>query len=118
VGVHQIENRKSKIGVAKVSHSTRAERNAIVNGVLAAQAGLNVGDIIPLSTPEGQQEYRVVAIGGDVLAMKINTAYISQAVMREDFRKSEDVFYQINLAPGANPATVEQWLNAIVVSRQ
>jgi len=92
----------------------RAERNVIVNGVLAAQASVKVGDIIPLSTPEGQQEYRVVAIGGDVLSMKINTVYMAQAVMREDFRKSEDIFYQINLAPGANPATVEQWLNAIV----
>ncbi len=92
----------------------REERNVIVNGVLAAQAGLNVGDPLPLSTPEGIQEYRIVAIGGDVLSMKINTAYISQAVMKIDFHKSEDIFYQINLAPNANPATVEQWLNAIV----
>lgn len=92
----------------------REERNVIVNGVLAAQAGLNIGDIIPLSTPEGIQEYRIVAIGSDVLSMKINTAYISQAVMKIDFHKSEDIFYQINLAPNANPATVEQWLRAIV----
>lgn len=92
----------------------REERNVIVNGVLAAQAGLNIGDIIPLSTPEGIQEYRIVAIAGDVLNMKINTAYISQAVMKIDFHKSEDIFYQINLAPNANVATVEQWLRAIV----
>lgn len=92
----------------------REERNVIVNGVLAAQAGLNIGDIVPLSTPEGIQHYRIVAIGGDVLSMKINTAYISQAVMKIDFHKSEDIFYQINLAPNANPATVEQWLRAIV----
>ncbi len=92
----------------------RDERNVIVNGVLAAQAGLNVGDIIPLATPEGIQQYRIVAIAGDVLNMKINTAYISQAVMKIDFHKSEDIFYQINLAPNANVATVEQWLRAIV----
>ena len=92
----------------------RNERNVIVNGILAAQANLKVGDIIPLSTPEGQRDYRVVAIGGDVLNMKINTAYISQAVMQADFHKSEDIFYQIDLAPGADPATVEAWLNKIV----
>jgi putative ABC transport system permease protein len=92
----------------------RNERNVIVNGILAAQANLQVGDVIPLSTPEGQRDYRIVAIGGDVLNMKINTAYISQAVMQVDFHKSEDIFYQIDLAPGANPATVEQWLNKIV----
>ena len=91
----------------------REERNIIVNGVLAAQAGLNVGDIIPLATPEGIQQYRIVAIAGDVLNMKINTAYISQAVMKIDFHKSEDIFYQINLAPNANVVTVEQWLRAI-----
>ena len=31
--------------------------------------------------------------------MKINTVYISQANMRSDFNKSEDIFYQVNLAP-------------------
>ncbi len=92
----------------------RNERNIIVNGILAAQANLKVGDVIPLSTPDGQQNYRVVAIGGDVLDMKINTAYISQAVMQADFHKSEDILYQIDLAPGANAATVEAWLNKIV----
>jgi putative ABC transport system permease protein len=92
----------------------RNERNVIVNGILAAQANLKVGDVIPLSTPEGQRDYRIVAIGGDVLDMKINTAYISQAVMQADFHKSEDILYQVNLAPGANPATVEAWLNKIV----
>jgi putative ABC transport system permease protein len=90
------------------------ERNVIVNGILATSAGLRVGDVIPLATPTGQHNYRVVAIGGEVLSMKINTAYISQATMGADFNKSEDVFYQVDLAPGADPATAEQWLNQIV----
>ncbi len=92
----------------------RDERNVIVNGILATTANLQVGDVIPLATPSGQQEYKIVAIGGEVLSMKINTVYISQAVMKVDFYKSEDVFYQINLAPGADVATAEQWLNQIV----
>jgi len=90
------------------------ERNVIVNGILATPLGLKVGDVIPLATPTGQQNYRIVAIGSDVLSMKINTAYISQANMKLDFNKSEDVLYQVNLVKGADAATAEQWLNQIV----
>jgi putative ABC transport system permease protein len=90
------------------------ERNVILNGILATPLNLKVGDIIPLSTPTGQHDYRVVAIGSDVLSMKINTAYISQANMKLDFNKSEDILYQINLTKGADAATAEQWLNQIV----
>ena len=90
------------------------ERNVIVNGILATPLGLKVGDVIPLATPSGQQNYRIVAIGSDVLSIKINTAYISQTNMKLDFNKSEDILYQIDLAPGADVATVEQWLNQIV----
>ncbi len=90
------------------------ERTAIVNGILATTANLNIGDVIPLVTPTGIKNYRVAAIGGEILSMKINTAYISQAAMKADFRKSEDIFYQIDLAPGANPAAVEQRLGKVV----
>ncbi len=91
-----------------------SDRNAIVNGILATPLGLKVGDVIPLATPTGQHDYRIIAIGSDVLSIKINTVYISQANMKLDFNKSEDILYQINLAPGADPASVEQWLNQIV----
>jgi putative ABC transport system permease protein len=90
------------------------ERNVIVNGILAASTNLHVGDVIPLATPSGIQDYRVVAIAGEVLSMKINTVYISQANMKSDFNKSEDILYQVNLAPGADAAKVEQWLGQIV----
>lgn len=90
------------------------ERNVIVNGILATTANLNIGDVIPLVTPTGIKNYRVVAIGGEVMSMKINTAYISQASMKSDFRKSEDIFYQVDLAPGADPAAVEQRLGKVV----
>jgi putative ABC transport system permease protein len=105
-------------GDAQTAFSALAEnqRNIIVNGVLATPLGLKVGDVIPLSTPSGQQNYRIVAIGSDILSMKINTAYISQANIKLDFNKSEDVLYQVDLAPGANVSTVEQWLNQIVAN--
>src|SRR5574341_266778 len=90
------------------------ERTIIVNGILAAQAGLNMGDTVTLSTPQGQQDYRIVAIAGDVLNMKGNTAYISQGNIRADFNKTEDIFYQINLAQGADQAGVDERLKTIV----
>jgi putative ABC transport system permease protein len=90
------------------------KRNVIVNGILATAASLDVGDVIPLVTPTGIKNYRIVAIAGEVLSMKINTAYISQAAMKSDFRKSEDIFYQVNLAPGADPTAVERRLNKVV----
>ncbi len=90
------------------------ERNVIVNGVLAASTNVKVGDVLPLATPSGIQDYRIVAIAGEVLSMKINTIYISQANMQLDFHKSEDIFYQVNLAPGADLAAVDQRLGQIV----
>ncbi len=90
------------------------ERNVIINGILATPLNLKVGDVIPLETPSGLQNYRIVAIGSDVLSYKINTAYISQTNMKLDFNKSEDIFYQVNLAPDADPALAEQWLNQII----
>jgi len=89
-------------------------RTIIVNGILAVQAGFTLGDTVTLSTPQGQQDYRIVAVAGDVINMKVNTAYISQTNMRADFNKSEDIFFQINLAQGADQAAVEERLKAIV----
>ena len=91
-----------------------AGRAIIVNGILAVQAGLKAGDTVTLETHQGQMDYRVAAVGGDVLNMKINTAYISQANMRQDFNKAEDIFVQVNMAQGADPAAVEARLKTIV----
>jgi putative ABC transport system permease protein len=90
------------------------DRTLIVNGIFAAQAGVNVGDTVALSTPTGQQPYRVVAIASDYLNAKILTAYISQANLQKDFHKSEDIFIQLNLEPGADASAVEPRLKAIL----
>ena len=89
-------------------------RTLIANGILAAQAGLKVGDIVRLSTPTGQKEYRVVAVAGDYLNAKVSTAYVSQANLRTDFRKTEDIFLQINLVPGVGRPAVEAKLKVVV----
>jgi putative ABC transport system permease protein len=89
-------------------------RNIFINGILAVQAGLKMGDTVTLSTPQGQKDYNVIAVAGDVVNMKVNTAFISQTNLKADFNKSEDIFYQINLAQGADEAAVDQRLKAIV----
>lgn len=90
------------------------ERALIANGIFAANAGLKVGDTVQLSTPTGVKPYTVAGVAGDYLNAKISTAYISQANMQSDFRKSEDVFIQFNLAPGADAAAVEARVKAIL----
>jgi putative ABC transport system permease protein len=84
-----------------------AEPSLIVNGVFAAQSGLKPGDVVQLVTPTGLKPYRIVAIAGDYLNAKIMTAYISQANLSRDFRKNEDIFLQLNLAPQADSTRVE-----------
>ncbi len=90
------------------------ERTLIANGVLAAQAGVKIGDEVLISTPTGGKIYRVIAIAGDYLNAKIMTAYTSQANLERDFRKNEDIFIQLNLAPGADPTIVETKLKSIL----
>ncbi len=91
-------------------------RNIIVNGPTASMFQLGVGDPIKLATPTGTQEYRVVAIANDFLNAKITTGYISQANLAADFNKTEDIFLQLNLVPGADRAVVEPKLKAVVAN--
>ena len=91
-------------------------RVAIINPVLSTVSGADVGDEIELVTPTGMQRYRVVAVGGDYLNAKINTAYISHKNIAADFGREEDVLLQLNVAPGANAAAVETEMKALLRS--
>jgi putative ABC transport system permease protein len=84
-----------------------AGRNVILNGLLATSLGAGLGDEVELLTPSGPRTYHVVGIGSDYLNAKITTAYISHGNITADFGRAEDVFIQINLAPGADVAQVE-----------
>lgn len=88
-------------------------RGLIVNGITATQLRVKLGDTVHVSSPEGEQAYQIVGVGSDFLNTKIMTAYISQQNLRRDFHKNEDVFIQINLAPGADAAQVEPRLKEI-----
>jgi putative ABC transport system permease protein len=88
-------------------------RAAIVNPVFATTAGVRLGDRLELLTPDGKQAYHVVALGTDFMNAKVATAYISQANLAADFHRTEDVFIQLNLAPGADADAVEKRLREI-----
>ena len=102
-------------GDAQSAYSALARgRTLIVNGVFAAQNSLSAGDSVRLATPTGQQEYRIIAVAGDYLNAKLPTVYVAQSNLQRDFRKSEDIFIQLNLTPTANAAAVEPKLKAIL----
>jgi len=82
-------------------------RNIIVNGLLQSSAKLKVGDEMTLLTPTGEVQYKIVAVASDYLNAKTTTAYISQANIAADFGRTEDVLFNINRTPGADPAKVE-----------
>ena len=93
-------------GDARAYAELGAGRTAIVNGLLASALRAKVGDRIALRTPDGIRSYRIVGIGGDYLAAKVNTVYVSQKNLATDFHKTEDVVLMANLSPGANRAEV------------
>ncbi len=82
-------------------------RAMIINGVLGSNAGVKLGDEVTLLTPAGEATYQVVGIASDYLNAKTTTGYVSQANIAADFGRTEDVFYQINVKPGADRAAVE-----------
>jgi putative ABC transport system permease protein len=84
-----------------------AGRGLIINGVLKASAGVSMGDEVTLLTPTGTVTYQVVGVASDYLNAKTTTGYLSQANIAADFGRAEDVFFQINLKPGADRAAVE-----------
>ncbi|MBN1439801.1 MAG: FtsX-like permease family protein [Anaerolineales bacterium] len=90
-----------------------AGRNMIVNSSFLSIASAKVGDTVDLLTPNGPVPYRIVAAATDLLNVKVNTAFISQANMEADFGKTEDVFLQMNLAPGADRAAADAQIKEI-----
>lgn len=84
-----------------------AGRGLLMNGLGATTAGVELGDTVSLQTPTGEQTYTLVGIATDYLNAKTITGYISQENMRDDFGRTEDVFIQANLQPGADYDTVQ-----------
>jgi putative ABC transport system permease protein len=90
-----------------------AGRALIANGVFLASTDAKVGDTLELLTADGRVQYRIVAVGNDLLNAKVNTAYISQANLQADFGSTEDVFLQLNLSSGADRGAAGEQIKAL-----
>jgi putative ABC transport system permease protein len=88
-------------------------RNMIVNGALMGTLHVRPGDTVAVTTPNGPQTYTIVAVATDLLNAKVVTAFISQANLAADFNRTDDVFIQLNLAPGAQSADVDAQIRAV-----
>ncbi len=89
-------------------------RTAVANPIFASAHKLKLGDTVQVTTPGGVQPYRLVGIGTDYLSFKVATLFISQQNMAADFRRSENVMFMANLAPGADRVTVRRDLTALL----
>lgn len=95
-------------GQPETAYRRLAEGGAvIVNGVLAAQAGLAPGDLATLETPGGPRSYEVVGVGIDYLNSRAATAYLSQADLAAAFGPQNDALLMANRAPDVNVAELE-----------
>ena len=90
-----------------------AGRAIILNGIFTGRSNVQVGDTITLKTPEGDRDYRVVAIGTDYLNAKAATGFISQANLAADFHETGDVLLMANKAPAADAASVHSALDQV-----
>ncbi len=88
-------------------------RAMIVNTSFLTATGAKMGDTVDLLTPGGPVPYRIAAVASDLINVKITTAFISQANLQTDFGKTEDVFLQLNLAPGTDRGKVDPQIKAI-----
>jgi putative ABC transport system permease protein len=82
-------------------------RFVIVNGMLAAQHGITVGQDISVQTVNGPQVYRVVGVGIDYLNSRVATAYISQTNLASDWNTTDDILLMANRSDDAQASDVE-----------
>ena len=111
----QISGLEFSKGNSEESFKALADGRAmIVNGIFATSNGVKVGDKLTLKTPSGNQVYSVVGVGFDYLNAKIQTGYISQSNLAQDFNSSTDLLLLVNRTPDSNEAAVTASLQAIV----
>ncbi|MBN1316488.1 MAG: ABC transporter permease [Anaerolineales bacterium] len=89
-------------------------RVVIANTALAMNGGIHVGDEISLVTVNGEQAYRIAAIGMDYMNAKIAGVFISQENIAADFGMAEDIMLQINLKKGVQRDSVEPQIRALL----
>jgi putative ABC transport system permease protein len=101
------------VGDASAYTRLSSERALIANGAFLLATGKKVGETVDLLSASGNLQYRIVAVGNDLLSAKITTAYISQDNLLKDFGGKEDVFIQLNLKKGADRESASPKIRAL-----
>ncbi|HZU86856.1 MAG TPA: ABC transporter permease, partial [Anaerolineaceae bacterium] len=89
-------------------------RAMIVNGLYASAYQVRVGDSVEVDTPTGLHTYQIAGIGMDYLNAKMQTGYISQANLAEDFGVRSDLLLMVNGKSDADNATLFAKLDLLV----
>ena len=112
-GFQQVSSLEFTEGDQSAYQKIENGNNLIANGVFMMTFGYKLGDSVQLVTPEGKIDFQIVAVATDVLNTKVTTAYISQENLARYFGVTQDVFMQLDLAPGADASKVEPQIKAI-----
>jgi putative ABC transport system permease protein len=113
VAFEQVSGMYFMQGDERAYNKLAAGRNMIVNSSFLLATGAQVGDTVELLTVDGRVPYTIVAEASELLNAKVTTAYISQVNLERDFSASEDVFLQVDLAPGADRASADEQIKAL-----
>jgi putative ABC transport system permease protein len=89
-------------------------RAMIINGLLAAQARLTIGQTVGVPTANGQQMFTIVGIGADYLNSRVPTAYVSHENLAQALGVTNDVLLMANRATDAPADEVESALLDLV----
>ncbi|HMP42920.1 MAG TPA: ABC transporter permease, partial [Roseiflexaceae bacterium] len=79
----------------------------IMNGILASQQQLHIGQQVTLTTPAGERTFEIVGIGIDYLNARQATVYLPHAELAASFRQENDALLMANRTPTADAALVE-----------
>jgi putative ABC transport system permease protein len=104
---------KGDINTALTELNSTTERALLLTPATAKAFGVNIGDSLPLNTPQkGTQVYKVVGIAEDlVIPIGTNGLIVSQGWLAEDFGVVSDVVLFIKYAPGAKAENIRSLVN-------
>ncbi|MEP7286553.1 MAG: FtsX-like permease family protein [Chloroflexota bacterium] len=86
---------------------------AFINSYTAKTFNLSLGKAMTLQTPQGAQQYRIVAILQDLGTAAGPYAVISQATLATDFGKTEDSLVELKLRSGNDPTAARAAIETI-----
>jgi putative ABC transport system permease protein len=88
-------------------------RSLIANTIYASRHGVQVGDMLTMTAPDGAFNYRVVGIATDYLNAQVAAVFLSQANLAADFNESTDLLLMADQNAGADAGQIRRQLAAL-----